>query len=959
MALVLPEKPSRIGTDLKRLLSSTKVKDDVSTLRAYAVDASIYRLTPQVVVLPEREADIDLVMDYAVTRGIPLTARAAGTNLTGSAIGSGIIVDVSRLNRILEVNPEEKWARVQPGIVLNELNAQLASTGLMFGPDPSSGDMCKLGGMLANNSSGPHTLRYGSVKDNVLSMRVRPVEADLRVRPGGWLTAGREPVDGEGLPRTLAGHQGLHKVFDLVRNNLDLIQAKRPRVSKNSAGYNLFDVAEGLTRGVFDLPKLFVGSEGTLGVFSEATIRLVDRPRSTVTGMIHFRDLEEMGEAVHPLLRLDPLALEVMDANTLDLIGRSQYGIPDDAAATLLIEFDQEGDHGGIAQLRAACRQYRLSGDPMVATDLEHQRNLWKTRKALYPTLYRYDARKKPINYVDDVVVAAEHMGELIRYLDRVFGPAKVRVAIFGHIGNGNAHVVPLLDVNDEQDFQRMVDTYYEVHETILDRFQGSICGEHGDGRVRAEMVRRMFGDELYGLFVQVKQAMDPAGILNPGVKISETAFTEHIDFERLGKSCATCAKCNAVCPVYDVFQSEDMSSRGWYEIVTAPDYSYLDSRRVVEACLNCKSCRTICPADVDVSELILQRRAEHPNALAGKIFALHAQQERFGALIKLAAKTQALWDRPLVRKIGEVLMRPFLARLSERARLPWNMKLPRLAKLLLRERHRALCVSSPPVALPGDAGGDETRESGASLKVAYFHGCAANYFDDGVGDAVINVLAQYGVTPDLPPQRCSGTPIETYGHRTLAKEGARYNVNNFAGYDVIVTGCASCTLALKDYAKLFQGEPEEPRAKLVSQRVKHIAEYVMELDPHREKLAGAKGGRKVTYHSSCHLRAAGVTSQPRRLLATTPGLDYVEMQDADRCAGGAGTYIVKDYDTAQRIFERKRRAIERSGAEIVATSCPACMIQLKNGLPDGTAVKHIAQILDESVREARESERT
>ena len=173
MDLVLPEKRSSIGTDLRRLLSATKVKDDVSTLRAYAVDASIYRVAPQVVVLPERETDSDLVLDYAVTRGIPLTARAAGTNLTGSAIGSGIILDVSRLNRILEVNPEEKWARVQPGIVLNELNAQLASTGLMFGPDPSSGDMCKLGGMLANNSSGPHTLRYGSVKDNVTSMRVR------------------------------------------------------------------------------------------------------------------------------------------------------------------------------------------------------------------------------------------------------------------------------------------------------------------------------------------------------------------------------------------------------------------------------------------------------------------------------------------------------------------------------------------------------------------------------------------------------------------------------------------------------------------------------------------------------------------------------------------------------------------------------------------------------------------
>ena len=223
----------------------------------------------------------------------------------------------------------------------------------------------------------------------------------------------------------------------------------------------------------------------------------------------------------------------------------------------------------------------------------------------------------------------------------------------------------------------------------------------------------------------------------------------------------------------------------------------------------------------------------------------------------------------------------------------------------------------------------------------------------------MINVLRQYGVTPDLPPQRCSGTPIETYGHRALAKEGARYNVNNLAGYDVIVTGCASCTLALKDYAKLFQGEPEERQARRVSQNVKHIAEYVMELDPHRSKPAGSKGTRKVTYHSSCHLRAAGVASQPRHLLATTPGLDYVEMQDADRCAGGAGTYIVKEYDTAQKIFERKRRAIERSGADIVATSCPACMIQLKNGLPAGTDVKHIAQVLDESIREPERRLRT
>ena len=180
--LILPERSRAIASDLRAAVGVDKVKDDYSTLTAYAVDASIYRMAPQAVVLVESEEDIAATVRYAVQRGIPLTPRAAGTNLTGSAIGSGIILDVSRLNRVLELNREERWARVQPGIVLAELNKQLARMELLFGPDPSSGDMCKLGGMLANNSSGPHTLRYGAVKDNVAALRVC-------LQSGEWLDA--------------------------------------------------------------------------------------------------------------------------------------------------------------------------------------------------------------------------------------------------------------------------------------------------------------------------------------------------------------------------------------------------------------------------------------------------------------------------------------------------------------------------------------------------------------------------------------------------------------------------------------------------------------------------------------------------------------------------------------------------------------------------------------------------
>ncbi|HET9131774.1 MAG TPA: FAD-linked oxidase C-terminal domain-containing protein, partial [Terriglobia bacterium] len=438
---------------------------------------------------------------------------------------------------------------------------------------------------------------------------------------------------------------------------------------------------------------------------------------------------------------------------------------------------------------------------------------LWKARKALYPTLYRFDPKKKPINFVDDVVVPAERISELIRYLENFFEGQRVPVAIFGHIGNGNAHIVPLLDVNDSGDFEKMVSAYRDIHATVLNRFGGSICGEHGDGRVRAEFVKQMFGEELYDLFVQVKRSFDPGNVFNPGIKLSEAAFTDHIDYTRLSKSCATCAKCNSVCPVYDVFQSEDMSSRGWFEIVTAKDYSYLNSKRVVEACLNCKSCRTICPAGVDVSDLILQKRAEHPNRLAGWIFKQQAKGTVFESFLRFLASTQRIWDRPVIRRLLERITRPIIKALAPTARLPHDLVLPKLAPLHLRERYAHL--------IPNESDSPPTR------RVAYFHGCAANYFDDGVGDAVIEVLKKHGVEPALPPQRCSGTPIQTYGHVDLAREGARFNIRSFVLYETIVTGCASCTLMLKDYPTLFPDGAERQQAEELAKKVVHISEFV------------------------------------------------------------------------------------------------------------------------------------
>jgi Fe-S oxidoreductase len=237
--------------------------------------------------------------------------------------------------------------------------------------------------------------------------------------------------------------------------------------------------------------------------------------------------------------------------------------------------------------------------------------------------------------------------------------------------------------------------------------------------------------------------------------------------------------------------------------------------------------------------------------------------------------------------------------------------------------------------------------------EVAYFHGCAANYFDDGVGDAVIELLSAYGVQVALPPQRCSGTPIQTYGHLDRVRENARFNLQALAPFSRVVTGCASCTFMLKDYPSLFEEGPDKEAARRLSGKVLHVAEYLvkeLKVEP-ATKQGDSEKALRVTYHSSCHLRAAGVTKEPRQLLRGLPGVLYVEMPDADRCAGGAGTFCVKNPELSEKIFERKKRGIRSSGAEVVATSCPACMIQLNSGLKGEVKVRHVAHLLLDAIR--------
>jgi len=902
----------KILSRLKVILGTENVLLSQPEIEAYSSDASIYCETPKLILTPNSSSKLFRAVNVLLEEGIPFTPRGGGSGLVGGAVNNNAIIDLSKLNKIIRFDPQENTIEVECGIVYDQVNRFLKSQGLFFPPDPSSGDTCEIGGMLANNSSGARSVKYGTTRKYVR-------EINLILPDGNKLNAREYKLKSNEIEELFKSYPQFKKIYDLIDANRDLILRSYPRLKKNVCGYDLKAVVEKMEKGVFALPQLFVGSEGTLGIFVSTCLSLLPLPGSRLTSLVLFDNLEDVGDATLDLLELNPSGLELIDGNTLDLIGRNKFDLPQSAEAMLIVEFDDPPYDSIVEKLKDHLSKYKLSCDLKYETDPQRQSALWAARKAIVPTLYRLDKDNRPWGFIEDAAIPSEKMPEFIRHLNQLFKENNLSCGIFGHIGDGNLHVRPAINLACEPGRALARILYRNVYDKIFE-LNGSATAEHGDGRLRTEVIPQQYGEKIYQLFLKIKEELDPRKLANPGIVLSSREFTENIDVEKVVRDCAACGKCNSCCPSYEVYKNESMAARGWVRIMLSDNYSFRKSKKQTDGCLNCKSCYTICPAGVDVSRYVTQRRSENKTFWRKRVFKLLDDQEIFEKVVKLGGGVISALDHKPLRPLLSLASLPV-------NRIDSKRILPAIARQALRQRF--------------DANTDVNRG-----EVAYFYGCADNILQSNTGSSLINLLEHHGQKVVLPEQKCCGMPQQTYGFFEYEKKNAIFNIESLNRFKYIVFSCATCLGQVLSYPHLFDKKDRYYEiAKSVASKCYDISEYILK---HVDLKIDRNGQpfKRITFHQPCHLREAGRQDDAEKLLQALPYVKYIPMEDADFCCGSAGTYNIFHYRESMKIFDRKRRAVEKINPDLILTNCPTCILQFIDGLKSPEIVKHSVELV-------------
>lgn len=980
-----------------------EVRFDGYSRMLYSTDASLYQIQPVGVVIPKTSDDVQAAVEIAARHNVPILPRGGGSSLAGQAVGAALVIDFSKyMDRILAVDEEAATVRVQSGVTVTGLNQALASTGLMLGPDPASADRATIGGSVGNNATGSHSILYGMIADHVVETAMILADGSAArfgpVRPDSLAARGRSD--------TLEGRI-YRDVPQIIQGVMDDILARWPKHWRRASGYNLDRLAAALlppeeraklsfnsrfrppvsdpTRiDHFNLAQLITGSEGTLGVITDATLKLVPRPQQTALAVVHFDRLRDACAAIPDVLEMAPSASELLDKQLMDLAraqpewAKKLHFVTGDPEAVLITEFYGESEaelRGKLEKLKAHLHKRGWRGTVVQLLDPARQNDVWSVRKAGLNILMSRRGDYKPVPGIEDVSVPQEQLAD---YLDEILDfchrqsdiPA---VAVYAHASAGCLHVRPLVNVKTATGVD-LLQAAGEYAAGLAVKYGGAMSGEHGDGLARSVHNPQIFGPKLYAALQQVKQAFDPDGLMNPGKIVDAPPLTENLRYGpayqtielqtvfdwgadggyapaiEMCNGAGVCRKLGAgtMCPSYMATKDEHDTTRGRanslrnalagripYEELYSPEMY-----GVMDLCLGCKACKSECPSAVDMAKIKAEYMVHYYR---------HNGLPLFNRMMGLLPQLNALIYKvaaPLAPLINWGLGTPIAKSILARIGVHPNRTLPKYTNQTFEQWFKTRPAADQPAA-PAH-GGEESANT-----VVFFHDTWTQYNYPQMGQAIVQVLEAAGYRVVLAERRaCCGRPLITGGQADKAKRNADHNVALLAPYAVqnvpIVGAEPSCILTMRDEYLNLASDSE--RVQKVAANAYTFEEFVArEIDAGRFAPQWRQYPGRALLHGHCHQKAL-VGNEAS--VAALEAAGYTVEVIPSGCCGMAGDfgYGIDHYEVSRQIGEDRLFPAVRAadaGTVIVASGI-SCRQQI--GHFTGRQPVHIAQALAQAL---------
>lgn len=935
-----------------------EVLSDTLTRRLYATDASDFSKLPVGVLLPRDTDDIQAAMEISGQYGVPIIPRGGGSSLSGQTVGTGLVLDLSKyLKNILEINPEEKWVRVEPGVVLEPLNARLAEHGLMVGPDPSSSMVATLGGMAGNNSTGSHSFRYGMIADHIHEMDVVLVDgskATFSDKDSGAIKglAQRDSLEG-GLYREIP------KLLDRYARD---IETGYPKTWRNVAGYRLDRMLKDQKDGsLFNLSQLIPASEGSLATITQIKLGVVPRPSAINLLILHYSEMQQALEMVPAILEHQPAAVELMTAPSIMMADnhpafrpKLRQFVQGKPGAILIVEFAENsntelGHRVDIFRTWLGRQGYRQPVTHCV-TPVQII-NVWQIRKSVLGLLLSKPGDDKPIWIIDDATVPVDRLADYTRDVVEVGRKYGIEMNFDAHASAGCLHMGLEINLKTHEGLRSLEVLSKEIMAVAITH-NGTTTGEHGEGLARSYFNEQLYGPRLHQAFREVKALFDPDNRLNPHKVINPIEpwntdwlrynpdyktphnplrttldFSEHGGFAGLVEMCSGLGVCRSelsgtMCPSYRVTGDELHSTRGRANVLRAAltgelgmeGLSSIEVYQAMELCLECKACRNECASKVDMAKLkyefLSQYQTKNGIPLRSRMFANMALVGRVGS--KVPRLANALYTNSAFRKLLDSTVK-----IDKRRDFP-----------LLAEETFQQWLGRRPAVSTGERG-----------EVVLWDDCHISYHEPEMGVAAVTILEAAGFAVRLlQDSKCCGRPMISKGLLKESRRNAEHNVARLAPYakrgTPIIGVEPSCIACFRDeYPSLLKNS----EAQVVADQSFFFEEFLMGLAEKGElslPFIVPEKEKTIKLHTHCYQKAFGTAAKVVEMLRLLPNTSVEEIDSG--CCGMAGSfgYQKEHYDISMAIGEQKLfPSIRKATAEtIIAAAGTSCRQQIKDG---------------------------